>query len=111
MVCFNKAGSGIFPKPVFRSQPSRCTYTKRGSKPDDADSVRTQGVSWSRWGGSVAIGKGKAAETMVGLVPVKVKLYDTQVKCGGIRVYTKARFKFPDQGGGYTNPLPLYGCT
>jgi hypothetical protein len=49
---------------------------------------------------------GKEAANMVGLVPVKVRLTRPVTICGHT-VFTVARFKFPEIGGGYGRPLTL----
>lgn len=110
VVCFNKKTGGVFRAPVLRTTPHKCTFTKRGQNPDNADSVAVTDLHWKRWGHNRAFGTGKAAENTIGLVPVKVKLHRALNRCGGRRVFSKARFEFPGTSGGYGRPMPLDTC-
>ncbi len=91
---------------AYRTRPRACLFHKPGAPVDSADLVVASRLRWLKWGKTVAVGKGKDAENMVGLVPMKVRLSRPLTVCGHT-VFTKARFEFPTVGGGYGRPVAL----
>jgi hypothetical protein len=90
----------------YRTRPRRCLFHKPGAPVDSADLVAASHLHWLHWGNAVAVGKGRAAENMVGLVPLKVRLTRPLTVCGHT-VFTKARFEFPTVRRGYGRPVAL----
>lgn len=91
---------------AYRTRPHTCLFHKPGTPVDEADVVSGKQIHWLSWGKTVAVGKGKSAENMVGLIPIEVKLTNPLPSCGHT-VFSKARFKFPTVGRGYGRPVPL----
>lgn len=90
----------------YRTRPHTCLFHKPGAPVDSADVVAASHLHWLQWGKMVAVGKGKSAENMVGLVPMEVRLSRPLTICGHT-IFSKARFKFPTVGGGYGRPFAL----
>jgi hypothetical protein len=109
VVCFNKGYPRHFPyKPVYRTKPGHCVFTKNNRPPDYADSVDVKHLHWSVWGRYHARGKGKTAVNMVGVVRVRVKLYRAKRVCGHT-VFSRAKFRYGSHGS-YGRPLRLETC-
>jgi hypothetical protein len=91
---------------AYDTRPRACLFHKPGTPVDAADVVAGSHLHWLHWGKTVAVGKGKSAENMVGLVPMEVKLASPLMVCGHM-VFSKARFKFPTVRGSYGRPVAL----
>jgi hypothetical protein len=91
---------------AYSTRPRMCLFHKPGTPVDSADLVVGSHLHWLHWGKTAAAGKGKAAENMVGLIPMEVSLTKPLTVCGHT-VFSKARFKFPTVGGGYGHPVAL----
>src|SRR5262245_15150515 len=98
VVCFNGPAHNGFPTPVYRTTPSKCTFTARGvKKPFGFASQTFTHLRWDEWGQDRAHGAGKVLITTVGPRPAEVFLYRALDRCGH-RTYTKARFVDPSTG-------------
>jgi hypothetical protein len=106
VICVSTKGPVGVTRGAYRTRPRACNFHKRGAPVDSADIVAGVHLHWLHWGKTVAVAKGKAAENMVGLVPVKVRLTRPATICGHT-VFTRVRFKFPGIGGGFGRPLKL----
>ncbi len=91
---------------AYRTRPGACLFHKPGTPVDEADLVAGSKLNWLRWDDTVAIGKGKSAQNMVGLVPMDVRLTHPLTACGHT-VFSKAQFKFPKSKAGYGHPVAL----
>ncbi len=91
---------------AYRTRPHACLFHKPGTPVDEADLVAGSQLHWLQWGKTVAIGKGKSAQNMVGLIPMEVRLTSPLTVCGHT-VFSNARFKFPTLSGGYGRPVAL----
>jgi len=109
VVCFSgPADKGGFATPVYRTTPSKCTFTVRGEKKPFgfASQVFTH-LRWDKWGHDRAHGTGKQLISTVGPVPAEVFLYRALDRCGH-RTYTKARFVDPNTG--HSSKMNLHIC-
>jgi len=94
-------------KRVYRKEPERCTFHKRGEPMAEAFFVRTKDDRWHIWRRSHARGKGKDIAPMGNKEsPVRIKLKNPVRKCGH-RVFSRAHFFFPRTGNGSTMPLDV----
>ena len=91
---------------AYRTRPRSCLFHKPGTPVNEADLVAGSRLHWLDWGRTVAIGKGKSVQNMVGLIPMDVKLTRPLSDCGHT-VFSKAQFKFPTFRGGYGRPVAL----
>jgi hypothetical protein len=92
--------AGDFPhtdRDVTRVRPKHCILQKRGAPDAEAFYVRTKRMHWKRWSSGQAKGKGSSVASMIGRVPVRVKLSDPVTSCGE-RVFSRARVRFPGLG-------------
>ncbi len=106
VVCATTYGPIGQAKFAYRTRPRACLFHKPGTPVDEADLVAGSQLHWLLWGKTVAIGKGKSAQNMVGLVPIDVRLTHPLTVCGHT-VFSKAQFKFPASKGGYGRPVAL----
>lgn len=106
VVCATTYGPIGKAKFAYRTRPRACLFHKPGTPVDEADLVAGSKLNWLRWDQAVAIGKGKSAENMVGVVPMEVKLTRPQTVCGHT-VFSRAQFKFPASKGGFGRPVAL----
>jgi hypothetical protein len=86
-------------EPQYRSKPRHCIFHKRNSPEAEAWFVRTRRNHWKFWRSGLAKAKGTAVVGMVGATPVRIKLSHPVEQCGH-RVFSKARFRFPEFGTG-----------
>ncbi|MGA8745014.1 MAG: hypothetical protein WB507_04020 [Solirubrobacterales bacterium] len=91
---------------AYRTRPHACLFHKPGTPVDEADLVAGSQLQWTSWTRSVAVGRGKSAENMVGLIPMDVKLIRPQTVCGHT-VFSKAQFRFPTSSSSYGRPVAL----
>jgi hypothetical protein len=91
---------------AYRTRPHSCLFHKPGTPVDEADLVAGSRLHWLRWAKTVAIGRGKSVENMVGLIPMDVRLIRPQTVCGHT-IFSKAQFRFPTSNSGYGRPVAL----
>jgi hypothetical protein len=94
-------------KRVYKEEPGRCTFHKRGEPLAEAFFVRTRHDRWHAWNRHRARGKGKDVAPMGGSTTrVRIRLKDPVRQCGH-RVFSKAHFFFPKTGNGTTMKLDV----
>ncbi len=106
VVCATTYGPIGQAKFAYRTRPRACLFHKPGTPVDEADLVAGSQLHWLQWDSTLAIGKGKSAQNMVGLVPMDVRLTHPLTICGHT-VFSKAQFKFPTSKAGYGHPVAL----
>jgi hypothetical protein len=113
VACFKSAFPAPGEGPALRKKPKKCIYIdKRGlsNQVPPAHTTRTtQGVRWTKWGGRLARGRGKAfVADRTQPVPVRITLSRPVKRCGK-RVYSRAKFRFTFQGT-TLGPFRLVTC-
>jgi hypothetical protein len=92
--------------PHYRKEPRKCTFHKRGEPLANAWFVHTHDNHWHQWGQRRARGRGKAVASMTGDTPVRIRLFRPRFRCGR-RVFTRARFYYPEFNRGSKIALDL----
>ena len=113
VVCFNgPSPPGHFLRPVFRTEPRKCNFVYRQAPhPEGIATEEMVHLRWRTWDHSHARGIG-------GLLlngaphPVRtdVSLYRALNRCGGRRVFAKARFKIHYKPNPRSFTMPLHTC-
>ena len=84
-------------------------FHERGRPVASAWLVIVKHLHWLHWGRKVAVGVGKEALNMTGLVPVKVRLSAPVTTCGHT-VFTRAHFNGRGRGLTLDNRLTSPAC-
>lgn len=89
VICLTKWGDP--PTGVYRTRPHSCDLHTRDTPAFHPTVAVTKPLNWIRWGGQVAVAKGKLGISTYGLADLKLRLSGLREACGRT-VYTKAEF-------------------
>src|SRR4051794_10795583 len=113
VVCFNGPIRNGWPTAVFRTKPRRCTFTYRQAPhPIGAASDEVIHLRGRIWHHSRAHGRGGALiNGAPHPAPTDVRLFRARNRCGGRRVFTKARFNIHYRRDPARFTMPLHICS
>jgi hypothetical protein len=89
VICLTKWGDP--PIGSYRTRPRSCDLHTRDTPAFHPTVAVAKRLHWSRWGGRVAVAKGKLGISTYGLADLKLRLSGLREACGRM-VYTKAEF-------------------